>query len=75
MLATGLLTLYQLTGTGRWLDDATALIDLALRRFADPDRPGRWFRHRRRRRAVDGPPCRPGRRRHPRGHRLSPRRC
>ncbi|MCB0931870.1 MAG: thioredoxin domain-containing protein [Mycobacterium sp.] len=43
MLATGLLTLYQLTGTGRWLDDATALIDLALRHFADPDRPGRWF--------------------------------
>ena len=43
MLATGLLTLYQLTGTGRWLDDASALIDLAVRHFADPDRPGRWF--------------------------------
>lgn len=43
MLATGLLTLYQLTGAQRWLDDATALIDLALRHFADPDRPGRWF--------------------------------
>jgi uncharacterized protein YyaL (SSP411 family) len=43
MLATGLLTLYQLTGVQRWLDDATALIDLALHHFADPDRPGRWF--------------------------------
>lgn len=43
MLATGLLTLYQLTGAQRWLDDATALIDLALRHFADPDRPGRWY--------------------------------
>lgn len=42
-LATGLLALYQLTGTQSWLDTATELIDLALRRFADPDRPGRWF--------------------------------
>ncbi len=42
-LATGLLTLYQLTGAQSWLDDAVELIDLALRRFADPDRPGRWF--------------------------------
>ena len=42
-LATGLLALYQLTGEQRWLDDATGLIDSALRHFADPDRPGRWF--------------------------------
>ncbi len=43
MLATGLLAVYQLTGEQRWLDHATVLIDLALRHFADPDRPGRWF--------------------------------
>lgn len=42
-LATGLLTVYQLTGVQSWLDGATELIDLALRHFADPDRPGRWF--------------------------------
>ncbi len=43
MLATGLLTTYQLTGDPVWLDRATGLIDLALDHFADPDRPGRWF--------------------------------
>jgi hypothetical protein len=43
MLATGLLTLYQLTGDGSWLDAATGLLDVALDRFADPDRDGRWF--------------------------------
>ena len=43
MLATGLLTVYQLTGEQRWLEHAAALLDLALRHFADPDRPGRWF--------------------------------
>ena len=43
MLATGLLTLHQLTGESSWLDRAAGLIDLALRHFADPDRPGRWF--------------------------------
>jgi uncharacterized protein len=43
MLATGLLTLYQLTADGSWLTTATGLIDLALAHFADPDRPGRWF--------------------------------
>ena len=42
-LATGLLALHQLTGAQAWLDAATELIDLALRHFADPDRPGRWF--------------------------------
>ena len=42
-LATGLLTLYQLTGAQHWLSSATGLIDVALRHFADPDRPGRWF--------------------------------
>ncbi len=43
MLATGLLTLYQLTGERSWLDTATALLDVALDHFADPDRDGRWF--------------------------------
>lgn len=40
-LATGLLSLHQLTGD--FLDEARTLIDIALTRFADPDRPGRWF--------------------------------
>ncbi|WP_396937118.1 thioredoxin domain-containing protein [Mycolicibacterium sp.] len=40
-LATGLLTLYQLTGS--WLPEATRLLDVALDHFADPERPGRWF--------------------------------
>jgi uncharacterized protein len=43
MLATGLLTLYQLTGDDAWLATATELLDIALAHFADPDRPGRWF--------------------------------
>jgi uncharacterized protein len=42
-LATGLTTLYQLTGEDRWLTAAVALIDVALTHFADPDRSGRWF--------------------------------
>jgi uncharacterized protein YyaL (SSP411 family) len=42
-LATGLLTLYQLTGDVSWLDTATGLLDVALDHFADPDREGRWF--------------------------------
>ena len=42
-LATGLLTLYQLTGDESWLATATELIGMALGHFADPDRPGRWF--------------------------------
>jgi uncharacterized protein YyaL (SSP411 family) len=42
-LATGLLTLYQLTGDASWLDAATGLLDVALDHFADPDRKGRWF--------------------------------
>jgi uncharacterized protein YyaL (SSP411 family) len=40
-LATGLLTLHQLTGG--WLDAATSLLDIALDHFADPQRDGRWF--------------------------------
>ncbi len=43
MLATGLLTLYQLTAEDAWLATATELLDIALAHFADPDRPGRWF--------------------------------
>lgn len=42
-LATGLLTLYQMTGEASWLDTATTLIDVALEHFADPERAGRWF--------------------------------
>ncbi len=42
-LATGLLTLYQLTGDAAWLSSATDLLDIALQHFADPERPGRWF--------------------------------
>ena len=42
-LATGLLTLYQVTGDGDWLARATGLLDVALEHFADPDRDGRWF--------------------------------
>jgi hypothetical protein len=36
-LADGLLALHQATGAGRWLDAATALLDLALERFAGPE--------------------------------------
>ena len=42
-LATGLLTLHQLTGQASWLDPAMALLDIALDHFADPQRPGRWY--------------------------------
>ena len=42
-LATGLLTLYQITGEPQWLDSATGLLDITLEHFADPERPGRWF--------------------------------
>ena len=43
MLATGLLAIYQLTADEDRLQQAGTLIDVALRHFADPDRPGRWF--------------------------------
>ncbi|VEG57381.1 thioredoxin domain protein [Mycolicibacterium aurum] len=42
-LATGLLTLYQATGERAWLDQATGLLDLALRHFAEPTEAGRWY--------------------------------
>jgi len=42
-LATGLLSLYQLTADDSWLTRATDLLDTALQHFADPDNPGRWF--------------------------------
>jgi uncharacterized protein YyaL (SSP411 family) len=42
-LATGLLTLHQLTGHASWLDAATGVLDVALDHFADPDAEGRWF--------------------------------
>ncbi len=40
-LAVGLLGLYQLTG--RFLDQACALLDVAMAHFTDPQQPGRWF--------------------------------
>ncbi len=42
-LATGLLTLHQITGDAEWLDAATDLLDAALEHFADSEHPGRWF--------------------------------
>jgi uncharacterized protein YyaL (SSP411 family) len=42
-LATGLLTLYQITGEAEWLAAATGLLDTALQHFADSEHPGRWF--------------------------------
>jgi uncharacterized protein YyaL (SSP411 family) len=38
-----LLTLFQVTGDGTWLDSALSLLDIALDRFTDPQREGRWF--------------------------------
>ncbi|ORB83728.1 hypothetical protein B1987_07840 [Mycobacterium kansasii] len=43
MLATGLLTLYQLTLDADWLTAASGLLDTAVQHFGDPQRPGRWF--------------------------------
>ena len=42
-LATGLMTLYQAQPEPHWLDEAMALLDVALDHFADPARDGRWF--------------------------------
>ena len=42
-LATGLLTLHQITGEKDWLDAAIGLLDIALEHFADPEREGRWY--------------------------------
>jgi uncharacterized protein YyaL (SSP411 family) len=42
-LATGLLTLHQVTGDPRWLGVATDLLDAALEHFADAEAEGRWF--------------------------------
>ncbi|MEJ3653721.1 thioredoxin domain-containing protein [Actinomycetes bacterium KLBMP 9759] len=39
-LADGLLALHQSTGAARWLEAGTGLLDLALRHFGDPERPG-----------------------------------
>lgn len=43
MFATGLLTLFQVTGDEAWLAAGLGLIDTALDHFADPQRAGRWF--------------------------------
>ena len=64
-LATGLLTLYQLTGDASWLDAATGLLDVALDHFADPDREGRWFDSADDAEQLMVRPGRPARRRHP----------
>ena len=42
-LADALLALHQATGEPRWLAAATDLLDTALQRFADPERPGSFF--------------------------------
>ncbi|MGE5696800.1 MAG: thioredoxin domain-containing protein [Candidatus Sericytochromatia bacterium] len=42
-LATGLLTLHQITGEASWLMAATELLDTALAQYGDGDSPGRWF--------------------------------
>jgi uncharacterized protein YyaL (SSP411 family) len=42
-LATGLLTLYQLTGELSFLDSATSLLDVALQHFMHAQSAGRWF--------------------------------
>ncbi|RDI35788.1 hypothetical protein DEU38_101268 [Rhodococcus sp. AG1013] len=42
-LATGLLTLHQVTAAAEWLDAATSLLDTAIERFADRDEAGSWF--------------------------------
>jgi uncharacterized protein len=42
-LATGLLTLHQVSGEASWLMAATDLIDTALAQFPDAESPGRWF--------------------------------
>jgi uncharacterized protein len=42
-LATGLLTLHQVTGEASWLMAATDLLDTAMAQFADPHSPGRFF--------------------------------
>lgn len=41
--ATGLLSLYQVTGQWRWREAAAQLLDTALDHFADPESPGAWF--------------------------------
>ncbi|MGV0626751.1 thioredoxin domain-containing protein [Mycolicibacter minnesotensis] len=42
-LATGLLSVYQLSGEQRLRDAAFDLLDTALEHFADPESPGHWF--------------------------------
>ncbi|HZQ30720.1 MAG TPA: thioredoxin domain-containing protein [Mycobacterium sp.] len=42
-LATGLLTLHQVTGEASWLMAATDLLETALAQYADHNNPGRWF--------------------------------
>jgi uncharacterized protein YyaL (SSP411 family) len=42
-LADALLALHQATGDPQRLAEATRILDLALARFADPDRPGTFF--------------------------------
>lgn len=42
-LATGLLSLYQLSVDETWLAAAAGLLDTAVLHFGDPQQPGRWF--------------------------------
>ena len=58
-LATGLLALYQLTADENWLATASGLIGVGPRAFRRPGPARPLVRHRRRRRAADGPPADP----------------
>jgi uncharacterized protein YyaL (SSP411 family) len=42
-LVEGLLALHQVTGAQRWSDAARPVLELARKRFADPDHAGAWF--------------------------------
>jgi uncharacterized protein YyaL (SSP411 family) len=42
-LADALLALHQATGSPRWLTAAGEVLDIALERFADPERPGTFY--------------------------------
>ncbi len=42
-LATGLLTLHQVTGGAEWLANAQQILDMALDHFSDDAEPGSWF--------------------------------
>ena len=75
MLATGLLAVYQLSTDEALLTAATQFLDAALRHFADPERPGRWFDAADDAEALVLRPADPMDGATPSGGRRSPRRC